>query len=157
VVVQTAGSTTVTAVAALDLASCQIQPMPDGWVLAVGSEVATPESSTPMEKPSGRASYSGFPIVHIADRKVTAWRTQLRGATALVADTDTCAVIMGDQRPRAIVGHLTDGRYEPVGERMLTVAGHPQRTSRLHMIARGSQLHVFDGPVWHLIDLDDLL
>jgi hypothetical protein len=38
--------------------------------------------------------------------------TDLRSATTLIASTDTCAVIMGYQRPWATVGHLADGRYE---------------------------------------------
>jgi hypothetical protein len=232
VVVQTADRTTITPIAAFDLPFCQVQPLPDGRILAVAGRggaarifdadgelvrqgrlgdainhvLTTPSGHvwagyfdegifgadplahrgiaryTPELEPDWRyptdpqvgpvddcytlnvdgedawsCYYSDFPVVRITDRTVTGWRTDLTGATALIADGDTCAVIGDGPRPRVIVGRLADGRFQPTGERVLALPESPQPTGPLRMVGRGSQLHVFRGLQWFQIGLGDLI
>jgi hypothetical protein len=102
--------------------------------------------------------YSGFPIVRMADATVTGWTNAIPGATALITGTDACALIggYGDHRDRVVIGNLTEGRYQPTGERRLAMPDGRRPTGRLLMIGRGPQLHVFDETTWYRLDLDDL-
>jgi hypothetical protein len=95
--------------------------------------------------------------VRIADGTVTGWRTSLRGASTLIAADETCAVIMGYQRPWASVGQLSDGRYEKTGQRQIEIPRRQNAGDKLHMIGRGPDLHVFAGTQWYRINLDDLV
>lgn len=232
VVVQTAGSARVTAIAEFDPQLFRVQPLPDGQFVAVAARggyatvfgadgVAVRQGSVGdgvnhvLTTPSGRVwigyfdegiygrdpvahhgitrftadlepdwlypfdaevgqvhdcyslnvdvetawscFYSGFPVVRIADGTVTGWRTDLGGASTLIAGGDACAVIMGYQRPWAAVGQLDDGRYERIRERWLEIPGRQDGRDKLHMFGRGAELHVFAGTNWYRGSLDDLV
>jgi hypothetical protein len=102
--------------------------------------------------------YSSFPIVRICDGSVTAWRTEVTGATGLLAAADACALVGGygvADSDRLVIGHLADGRYEVIDERRLTLpGGQPMPTASF--VCRGPDLHVFVGRSWYRLALDDV-
>ncbi|PMR60810.1 hypothetical protein C1A38_11990 [Verrucosispora sp. ts21] len=102
--------------------------------------------------------YSSFPIVRISDGTVTGWHNKIRGAKALVAHGDTCALFGGysGERSRVVIGRLADTQHEPVSEGLLVLPGDRPLPDRVQMVGRGPELHVFANTEWYRISLDDL-
>jgi hypothetical protein len=103
--------------------------------------------------------YSSFPIVRISDRTVTGWRNSIHGATALITDAGTCALIGGyrDQRRRVVVGRLAEGQFDPTGDRLLAFPDRQHVDGKVRMVGRGPELHVFAETIWYRLSLDDLI
>jgi hypothetical protein len=103
--------------------------------------------------------YRSFPIVWISDGSLTAWRTEVAGATGLLAAADACALVGGyglADRDRLVIGQLAHGRCEIIDELRLTLpGGQPMPTASL--VCRGPDLHVFIGRSWYRLALDDIV
>jgi hypothetical protein len=103
--------------------------------------------------------YSSFPIVCITDGSVTAWRTEVAGATGLLAAADACALLGGyglADSDRLVIGQLANGRYEIIDELRLTLpGGEPMPTASF--VCRGPDLHVFVDRSWYRLALDDIV
>jgi hypothetical protein len=102
--------------------------------------------------------YDSFPIVRLDGAAVTGWHNSTRGVRALLVAADTCALIGGypGDRDRVVVGRLAAGRYEPGDHRRLVLPDGRPVPDDVRIIGRGPDLHVFVGPTWYRLGLDDL-
>jgi hypothetical protein len=234
VVIQSSSTTTVTALADLDLPFCHVQPLPGGQILVVaargGAAAIFDVDGAPLRRgrvsdgiehvltsaagnvwigyfdegvygndPAGHHGivrytadlepdwmypydtgfgpvddcytlnvegetawscyYSGFPIVRMSERTVTGWRNTISGARALIATSDTCALIGGyaERRNRVVPGRLGEGRYEPASDAPLVLPDGRCLPERTRMVGRGPELHVFTEATWYRLSLDDLV
>lgn len=98
--------------------------------------------------------YVDFPVVRIADDRVTGWVDTPFMVSALITDGWRCALVGGDGG--IVLGELThDGRFESRGEARLRLPdGDP--LDRFTMAGRGDVLHVIADGAYHKLDLDQL-
>ncbi|MFG2039114.1 hypothetical protein [Dactylosporangium sp. NPDC048998] len=102
--------------------------------------------------------HSSFPIVRMSDGMVSGWRNKIRGATALVAHADTCALFGGyrAERGRAVIGRLSESQNEPISEGLLVLPDDRPLPGGVRVIGRGPDLHVLAETEWYRVGLDDL-
>jgi len=99
--------------------------------------------------------YASFPLVRIErDDVVTAWRTEISGASAFATDGERVLFYGGyaDERERCVLGLLKDGAVaEMIACRLILPSGEPLEAARV--IGRGPLLHVFAGADWFSADV----
>jgi hypothetical protein len=103
--------------------------------------------------------YTDFPIVRIADGRVTGWTNSESGVSAVITDGVRCALVggYGEDRDRVLVGALTeDGRFAVRARKRLSLPGGAPLPPRLGMCGRGDVLHVVSGTTHYRLDLDQL-
>lgn len=101
--------------------------------------------------------YSEFPIVRIADGRVTSWQTEIEGAHALLispAGDRACLIGDYDDPSLAVIGELAGDAFRPRTTTRLTTGR--RGLSRAHLVARGPTLHAFTGTDWYSVSLDEL-
>jgi hypothetical protein len=101
---------------------------------------------------------TGFPIVRLDRSGVRAWRTRVKGATALVANGDTVGLAGGydDEHDRFVVGSLDDRTFVPRRELTLRLPGGIPLPEDPIMVGRGNRLHVVTPTNWYVADLPAL-
>jgi hypothetical protein len=100
---------------------------------------------------------SGFPIVRLGPDGLRAWRTRIKGATALVVNSTTVGLAGGydHERDRYVVGSLDDRAFIPRRELTLRLPGDIPLPEDPVMLGRGSTLHVVTSTNWYTTELAD--
>lgn len=103
--------------------------------------------------------YTDLPVVRIAGDRVTVWRNEVQGASAIVAGATTVALVGGypGDRDRVVVGDLTDDAFVPRRSLRLRLPDGDELPGGLGLVARGEELHVIGERRWWKVSLEQLL
>jgi hypothetical protein len=98
---------------------------------------------------------AGFPIVRLGPDGAQAWRTRVKGATALVVAGSTVGLAGGydHERDRFVVGTLEERSFVPHRELTMRLPGDQPLPPEPVMVGRGSTLHVVTAADWYTADL----
>ncbi|HEY0485238.1 MAG TPA: hypothetical protein VGD72_03180 [Mycobacteriales bacterium] len=97
----------------------------------------------------------GFPLVRFGPEGIRAWRTRVKGATAIVIAGNTVALAGGydHEHDRYVVGTLDDRSFVPHRELTLRLPGDIPLPDDPVMVGRGNRLHVVTATNWYTTDL----
>jgi hypothetical protein len=96
-----------------------------------------------------------FPIVRIGPGGAQAWRTRIKGATALVVAGSTVGLAGGydHARDRFVVGTLEERSFVPHRELTMRLPGDEPLPPEPVMVGRGNTLHVVTATDWYTAEL----
>jgi hypothetical protein len=102
-------------------------------------------------------TYSSFAITYVQDSLVRSWSTRVEGGGALVEDGERVALVGGysGDHDRLVLGRLDHGFIELRRTRLTMPDGAPLPVAATK-IGQADELHVFVGPEWFRISLEDL-
>jgi hypothetical protein len=100
---------------------------------------------------------AGFPIVRLTPGGARAWRTRVKGATAMVVAGTTVGLAGGydHEYDRYVVGTLDDRSFVPHRELVLRLPGGELLPPEPVLVGRGRRLHVITSGDWYTADLDE--
>ena len=117
----------------------ELEPIDDCYALNVMDEIAT------------AYYYSAFDLAQITEGAARTWSVGVPGASVVLLAEDRIALIggYGEDQHRVVHGRLCEGRqFERLGEGRLRFPGDMPPSDQRYSVARGSELHVFDGLQW---------
>jgi hypothetical protein len=99
----------------------------------------------------------GFPLVRFGPEGVRAWRTRIKGATAIVVAGNTVGLAGGydHEHDRYVVGTLEERSFVPQRELVLRLPGEIPLPDDPVMVGRGNRLHVVTATNWYTTDLGE--
>jgi hypothetical protein len=98
---------------------------------------------------------AGFPIVRLGPGGARAWRSRVKGATAMVVAGATVGLAGGydHEYDRFVVGTLDDRAFVPHGELVMRLPGGEPLPPDPVLVGRGRTLHVITATDWYTADL----
>lgn len=123
----------------------ELEPIDDCYALNLAGEVAW------------ACPYSSFGVTRVEDGQVRVWPSQAQGARALVVDGERVALVGGysGDRDRLVLGRL-DEFFTEVGKTRLEMPDGAQLPIEAITVGQADDLHVFIGPEWFRMSLEDM-
>lgn len=124
----------------------RLEPIDDCYALTVSGEDAW------------AFTYSGFAITQVHGSRVRSWPTRVDGGNALAVDGERVALVggYGEDHDRLVLGRL-DQDFTVRRRARLAMPDATPLPVAASKIGHADELHVFVGPDWFRIGLDDLV
>lgn len=102
-------------------------------------------------------TYSSFAITRVQNSQVRSWPTRADGGDALIGDGERVALVGGRSvdHDRLVLGRL-DQDFTELGRARLAMPDAAPLPVAATKVGRADELHVFVGPEWFRVSLEDL-